>query len=121
MPFRLGVSGSKRFVQALSATEPFHQTVHGPHWYLVSVGTRSEHRGQGLGSELIDVGTSRADAAGLPCYLETGTQANIDFYAKRGFEVIGQEDPRRAHAHRHGPQAGVSTVGSVMSTAVTAG
>ncbi|MCY7418396.1 MAG: GNAT family N-acetyltransferase [Chloroflexi bacterium] len=47
-------------------------------------------RGQGLGSALIELGTSRADAAGVPCYLETATQSNVDFYAKRGFEVTGQ-------------------------------
>jgi GNAT superfamily N-acetyltransferase len=92
MPFRLGLSGSKAFMQALSATEPFHKTVHRPHWYLVAVGTRADRRGQGLGSALVEAGIYRADAAGVPCYLETGTQSNIDFYAKRGFEVIGQTD-----------------------------
>jgi hypothetical protein len=40
----------------------------------------------------VEVGTSRADAAGLPCYLETATQSNVDFYTKRGFEVVGQAD-----------------------------
>ncbi|MBA3586165.1 MAG: GNAT family N-acetyltransferase [Chloroflexi bacterium] len=64
------------------------------HWYLLSVGTRAERRGQGPGSALIEAGTSRANAAGVPCYLETATQANIDFYSKRGFEVIGQADLR---------------------------
>ena len=90
MPFRLGLAGSRRFMQALAATEPFHKTVHSPHWYLVAIGTRSECQGQGLGSALVEVGTSRADAAGVPCYLETGTRSNIDFYAKRGFEIVGQ-------------------------------
>jgi ribosomal protein S18 acetylase RimI-like enzyme len=92
MPFCLGMGGTRRFMQALSATEPFHKVVHGPHWYLVAVGTRSECQGQGLGSALVEAGTSRADAAGVPCYLETGTQSNIDFYAKRGFEVVGQTE-----------------------------
>jgi ribosomal protein S18 acetylase RimI-like enzyme len=92
MPFRLGMAASRRFMQALSATEPFHKTVHGPHWYLVAVGTRSECQGQGLGSALVEVGTARADAAGVPCYLETGTRSNIDFYTKRGFEIVGQTD-----------------------------
>jgi ribosomal protein S18 acetylase RimI-like enzyme len=90
IPFSLGLSGSRRLLRALSATEPFHKTVRGPHWYLVAVGTRAERRGQGLGSALVDVGASRADAAGVPCYLETATPSNIDFYARRGFEVIGQ-------------------------------
>ena len=92
MPFRLGMGGSRRFMQALSATEPFHKAVHGPHWYLVAVGTRSESQGQGLGSALVEVGTSRADVDGVPCYLQTGTQSNIDFYTKRGFEIVGQTD-----------------------------
>jgi ribosomal protein S18 acetylase RimI-like enzyme len=85
VPFRLGLSGSRRLWQALSATELFHKTVQGSHWYLVAVGIRAERQGQGLGSALVDVGTSRADAAGVPCYLETATQSNIDFYARRGF------------------------------------
>jgi ribosomal protein S18 acetylase RimI-like enzyme len=92
MPFRLGMASTSRFMRALAATEPFHKTVEGPHWYLLAVGAHSECQGQGLGSALVDVGTSRADAAGLPCYLETGTQSNIDFYTKRGFEIVGQTD-----------------------------
>jgi hypothetical protein len=41
---------------------------------------------------LVEMGTSRADDAGVPCYLETGTDSNIAFYRKRGFEVVGQAD-----------------------------
>jgi len=92
MPFRLGLAGSRGFMQSLSATEPFHKAVDGPHWYLLAVGARDECQGQGFGSALVEVGTSSADAAGVPCYLETGTQSNIDFYTKRGFEVVGQTD-----------------------------
>jgi len=33
--------------------------------------TRTTRQGQGLGSALVEMGTSRADAAGVPCYLET--------------------------------------------------
>ncbi len=92
MPFRLGMSGTGQFMQATSSTEPFHKSVDRPHWYLVAVGARAEYQGQGLGSALVDVGTSRADADGVPCYLDTGTQSNIDFYSKRGFQVVGQVD-----------------------------
>ena len=90
MPVQLGLSGSCRFMKALSATEPFHKSVSGPHWYLLAVGARTDRQGQGLGSALAEVGTSQADAAGVPCYLETGTQSNIEFYTKRGFEIVGQ-------------------------------
>jgi ribosomal protein S18 acetylase RimI-like enzyme len=91
-PFMLGPDGMGRMSRAMSATEGFHKQVHGPHWYLMTVGTRTARQGQGLGSALVELGTSRADAAGVPCYLETGTDSNIAFYRKRGFEVIGQAD-----------------------------
>jgi ribosomal protein S18 acetylase RimI-like enzyme len=92
VPVRLGVNGFRRFIGSLSKTEAFHKSVDGPHWYLLAVGARSARQGQGLGSALVEVGTSRADEAGLPCYLETGTQSNIDFYTKRGFEIVGQAE-----------------------------
>jgi len=92
LPLKFGVGGALRVLKAMSATEPFHKTVHGPHWYLVTIGTRQARQGQGLGSALVEVGTSRADAARVPCYLETGTQTNVDFYAKRGFQVVGHAE-----------------------------
>jgi ribosomal protein S18 acetylase RimI-like enzyme len=88
----LGLDGMGRMSKAMSATEGFHKQVEGPHWYLMTVGTRTARQGQGLGSTLVEMGTSRADDAGVPCYLETGTDSNIAFYRKRGFEVVGQAD-----------------------------
>lgn len=92
LPLKIGVGGTLRFLRAMSATEAFHKKIGGRHWYLVTIGTRQARQGQGLGSALVEVGTSRADAAGVPCYLETATQSNVDFYAKRGFEVVGQAE-----------------------------
>jgi ribosomal protein S18 acetylase RimI-like enzyme len=92
LPFRLGLSPTLRLLKLMSMTEKFHKSVYGPHWYLVSIGVRNAAQGQGLGSTLVDMGTSRADAAGLPCYLETGTDSNISYYEKRGFEIVAQED-----------------------------
>ena len=91
-PSMLGLDGMGRMSKAMSATEGFHKQVEGPHWYLMTVGTRTARQGQGLGSALVEIGTSRADDAGVPCYLETGTDSNIAFYRKRGFEIIGQAD-----------------------------
>ncbi len=92
LPLKIGAGGALRFLRAVSATEAFHKKVEGPHWYLVTIGTRRARQGQGLGSALVEIGTSRADAAGVPCYLETGTQSNVDFYAKRGFDVVGETE-----------------------------
>lgn len=92
MPFKLGFSGMSRFSKTMSVGEKAHHSVPGPHWYLLALGTRPELQGTGLGSALVDAGASKADAAGLPCYLETGTESNVAFYTKRGFEVIAKED-----------------------------
>lgn len=90
LPLMVGLGGAGRVMGALGATEQFHKTVHGPHWYLMSLATRPERQGQGLGGQLMAIGLDQADAAGLPVYLETATDANIAFYGKRGFEVVGQ-------------------------------
>lgn len=95
-PFVLGLDGMGRLSKAMSATEAFHRQVRGPHWYLMTVGTRTARQGQGLGSQLVEMGTTRADDARVPCYLETGTGSNIAFYRRRGFEVVGQAD---CHGH----------------------
>ncbi len=91
-PFMLGLEGMRRMSKAMSAAEGFHKQVEGPHWYLNTIGTRTARQGQGLGSTLVEMGTSRADDAGVPCYLDTMTDSNIAFYRKRGFEIVGQAD-----------------------------
>jgi ribosomal protein S18 acetylase RimI-like enzyme len=90
LPFKVGFGNALGFMKALSATEEFHKTVKGPHWYLMALATSPARQGQGLGSALIEYGTAKADAAGIPCYLDTATDSNIAFYSKRGFEVVGQ-------------------------------
>ena len=90
MPFKLGARGTARFMRTMSVVEPLHKAVEGPHWYLGAIATRPERQGQGLGNALLKIGTDQADAAGAPCYLETGTDENVAFYRKRGFEVSGQ-------------------------------
>ncbi len=90
LPFRAGISGTVRFMRAISATEKFHKAVEGPHWYLMAIGTSPTLQGTGLGGALLELGTSQADATGIPCYLETATESNVAYYSKRGFEVTGQ-------------------------------
>jgi GNAT superfamily N-acetyltransferase len=90
IPLRIGLRPALRFLQGSGVTERFHAAVPDPHWYLMLVGTRRGRQGQGLASALLDAVTSRADADGLPCYLETGTESNVAFYERRGFEVTGE-------------------------------
>ena len=60
----------------------------GPHLRLEFYGVLPERQGTGLGSALIEHGHGRADALGLPCYLETFSTTNVRFYEKRGYAVV---------------------------------
>ena len=91
MPFRLGLGGMSRFNKLDGETAKVHKKlVPGNHWYLLMLGVDPEKQGSGIGSAAIDVGAAKAQQAGLPVYLETMTQNNVDYYMKRGFE-IGEE------------------------------
>ena len=59
-----------------------------PHWYLDLIAVAPEHRGRGLAGQLIRPILDRADAAGLPCYLETQNPRNLAIYARYGFTVL---------------------------------
>lgn len=88
MPFKLGMSGMSRFNALDSATAKVHKKhLPGPHWYLLILGVDPALQKNGLGSALIETGAVQAQEAGLPCYLETMTQSNVDYYMKRGFKV----------------------------------
>jgi GNAT superfamily N-acetyltransferase len=58
-----------------------------PHWYLEVIGVDPTHQGLGCGTALVSVVLDEADAAGAPAYLETETEANVQFYERLGFEV----------------------------------
>ncbi|MFF7297589.1 GNAT family N-acetyltransferase [Streptomyces sp. NPDC008265] len=61
-----------------------------PHWYLAVVGADPAARGQGHGAALLRSGLARADAAGLPVYLESSKPDNLPFYEHFGFTVLGE-------------------------------
>jgi GNAT superfamily N-acetyltransferase len=60
----------------------------GPHLRLDFFGVLPDAQGTGIGSRLIEHGHDAADAAGLPCYLETFTERNVAYYGRRGWDVI---------------------------------
>ncbi|MFB8036292.1 GNAT family N-acetyltransferase [Streptomyces sp. NPDC056004] len=61
-----------------------------PHWYLAVVGADPAARGQGHGAALLRSGLAKADAAGLPVYLESSKPDNLPFYEHFGFTVLGE-------------------------------
>ncbi|MDJ0768292.1 MAG: GNAT family N-acetyltransferase [Ilumatobacter sp.] len=86
-PWRLERFGAIR--AALEANTPPE-----PHWYLNMLATHPDWQRQGLGAALMDVVFEQADAAGLPCYLETESVENVAYYRRHGFEVRTEWDLR---------------------------
>lgn len=92
LPDVLGEEAAERFISMLGAIEPYHhRDVPSSHWYLMVVGVSPEGRGQGLGRALLEPIMNRADAEGLPCYLETTQPDNVSFYEHLGFEKVVDE------------------------------
>ena len=60
-----------------------------PHWSLPWIGVRPEAQGLGIGAALLRRGLARADAEGLPAYLEATTRRGASFFAAHGFAAIG--------------------------------
>lgn len=77
-----------RFAQLGGELEKRHPSQ--PHMYLSALGVSPAWHARGVGSALISTGTARADTQGLPCYLETFSEANVRFYRRHGFDVVGQ-------------------------------
>ena len=60
-----------------------------PHFYVPYVGVAPEAQGAGLGTKLLGRTVERADAAGLPTYLEATSERNAALYERLGFEHLG--------------------------------
>lgn len=60
-----------------------------PHYYLSLFGTHTSHRGKGIGMRLLADDLSLIDGEGLPAYLESTNDANLDRYASMGFVRYG--------------------------------
>jgi ribosomal protein S18 acetylase RimI-like enzyme len=90
--FRFRIGEIRRALRVLTSVDRVHgRCMTGPHWYLSLLSVEPSCQGQGIGGMLIQPTLARADADGLPCYLETATEKNVRFYRKHGFEVLAEE------------------------------
>ncbi len=77
-----------RFGSAVDAAFPAH-----PVRYLQVLGVAPAVQGRGVGAALLDEGLAVADRAGQDTYLETAREANVTFYARRGFAPLADGAP----------------------------
>lgn len=59
-----------------------------PHIYLWYIGVDPRMHSRGAGRALMAELHRSSDEAGLPTYLETGTEKNVGFYGSLGYEVL---------------------------------
>jgi ribosomal protein S18 acetylase RimI-like enzyme len=62
------------------------------HWYLELLAADVDRQGQGIGSACMRPVLERADADGIPCYLESSNQRNVPLYERHGFRVTDVVD-----------------------------
>jgi len=60
------------------------------HFYLAVLGVDPPRQGEGLGSALMRPVLDLCDREGLPAYLESSKERNVDFYARHGFRVTSE-------------------------------
>ena len=83
-----GLGGARHVTWVMDIIEKNHP--HEPHWYLQAIGTDTAKQGKGFGGVVIRCGLAKADAAGMPAYLESSKDSNIPIYQSFGFEVTGE-------------------------------
>jgi GNAT superfamily N-acetyltransferase len=93
------LSGALGFVRALrlglqraARLQRFFDAHHieEPHYYLRYIGVAPPFQGRGIGAELLRPTLDRADAERVPAYLEASTERSARFYARLGFEHLGE-------------------------------
>lgn len=73
----------------LEAMDSFHPHDE-PCWYLAVLGVDINRQGKGLGALLMKDVLRKCDEGGILAYLESSNPANVSFYERHGFEVMGQ-------------------------------
>ncbi len=84
-----GLHGMRNYLRIDAHMQARHPEA--PHYYLFIVGVEPSEQGRGHGRTLLAALNARADADGLPCYLETDRESNVPLYARMGYRVLTDE------------------------------
>lgn len=93
-PVTLGPTAFRRFTAYTGwLDQQRRELVPGPHWFLLALAVDPTRQREGIGTALMQSALGDADRQALPAYLETTTPANVDYYARAGFEVVREAVP----------------------------
>jgi GNAT superfamily N-acetyltransferase len=89
MPVRLGVRPAIRAALIdLHLDRVRRESASARHWYLAALAVSPDRQRSGLGTALLKPILNRAEATGVPCYLETFRESTAAFYARAGFVEV---------------------------------
>ena len=88
MTYHMGLRKMQSYAGAIFAMEGKRHHHAGTALHLQILGTCPSMQNKGLGGKLIEVGIARAEARGVPCYLESSNPKNVPFYKRHGFAVV---------------------------------
>jgi GNAT superfamily N-acetyltransferase len=91
-PMLIELLGPSQAAVVIETFERFDQAhpADPPHYYLSLLGTHPDHRGRGIGMDLVAANLEILDAAGMPAYLESTNPCNNERYRRAGFEQVGE-------------------------------
>jgi GNAT superfamily N-acetyltransferase len=84
----LGDAGARDMGELYERFESNHPPTP-PHAYLSLLATHPDHRGKGVGQQLLAQTLASWDAAGAPTYLESTNPGNDHRYERAGFRRVG--------------------------------
>jgi GNAT superfamily N-acetyltransferase len=90
----MGFAGSRRFARLGHAIDAARavQMKSERHWYLNLLGVRAGSQGKGLARAVLQPVFDAADRDGVPCFLETVPEANVEIYLRLGFDWLGKRE-----------------------------
>jgi ribosomal protein S18 acetylase RimI-like enzyme len=65
---------------------------HEPHWHIGPLGVDPRHQGRGVGKTLLRSFLQLADQQGLPSFLETDVDRNVELYEGFGFRIASARE-----------------------------